>query len=527
MVQTPALDLIDQALVDVEEGRNRLLIVSMPPQEGKSQRVTRFMPEWLLTRNQDRRIAIVSYGDDIAGDMSYMIRSDITTFDGSNTTDLTPGEAPLDLGLRLRHNSRAVGRWYLEAPAKGGVYAVGIGGSLTSKPVDFMIIDDPVKDYRAADSEVLSEAAWNWWMAVARPRLAPGAPVVIVQTRWHENDLAGRLIAKQKQDEAAGETEYDRWTVLNIPAQAEYDPAKGETDPLGRKPGEFMISARGRTVAQWQATKVATAPRIWSAMYQGRPTPDTGKVWQRAWWRTYETLLWSVDSSGAYRVDADEVMMSWDFTFKDEKSSDFVVGQVWARRGAEVFLLDQIRRRLDFGDSITAMLAMIKKWPQATLKIVEDKANGPAVISTLRKKVPGIVPKNPQGSKYARAVAVSPFVRAGNVKLPSKDVALFDVDEFLEESAAFPLGTHDDQVDATSQALEHLLLDGAGADAWTTYLREKLAEHAQAAAAPDVPQVGEIPITAAEPTADEDAPDFVGMTPLQAARHRQHRLNNR
>jgi predicted phage terminase large subunit-like protein len=478
-VQTAALDLIDGALVDVAEGRCRRLIISLPPQEGKSSRTTRFGVLWMLSRNPDLRVGIVSYADRIAEQFSYQIRSDIATFDG---TDGNP-----DLGLRLRRDSKAASRWYLEHPRKGGVYAIGVGGSLTGRPVDLLVIDDPVKDYRAADSTLLSELAWQWWMSVARPRLAPNAPVCVILTRWHEADLAGRLLAKQAEDEAAGAEHYDKWRVINIPAIADHDPAKGEADPLGREPGEWLVSARGRTAAQWEATRIATAPRIWSALYQGRPSPDQGGVWQRHWWRRYREPLWSQhpEVPGAYLVrEADEMVMSWDMAFKDTKSSDYVVGQVWARRGADVFLLDQVHKRLSFTDTLTAFKALCARWPQASRRLVEDKANGTAVISTLGSKIPGIAAVSPTDSKYGRATAVAPFVQAGNVLLPDPAVALFDTEAFVDECASFPNGAHDDQVDATSQALAEMLLDGNGAAAWIAWAKEK-AEQAAAGSTGD------------------------------------------
>src|ERR1039458_802273 len=171
-----------------------------------------------------------------------------------------------------------------------------------------------------ADSLIQSAAAWDWWHSVARPRLAPWAPVVEVATRWHEADLAGRMIAKQAEDEAAGERHFDRWRVLNIPAEADHDPAKGETDVLGRVPGEFMVSARGRTLAQWLQTKGATPARFWSALYQGRPTPESGDIWLREWWRRYDTVLWTQAADGSYRLDGYEVTQSWDCAFRDTKS---------------------------------------------------------------------------------------------------------------------------------------------------------------------------------------------------------------
>lgn len=431
-----------------------------------SERTTHYGALWMLHRNPNLRIAIVSYGDEVARQFSYKIRNDIGTYDGTDGT--------VDLDLRLQRDSKASARWQLQRPAKGGVYAIGIGGQLTGRAVDVLFIDDPVKDFRMADSMLLSQQAWEWWQSVARTRLAPNAPVILILTRWHEADLAGRLLAKQAEDEAAGLEHYDRWEVINIPAQADHDPERGQTDLLGREPGEFMESARGRTLAQWQGTKAATAPRIWSALYQGKPTPDSGDVWQRPWWRRYMTMLWSGDGLG-YHVECDEMIMSWDFTFKDTKSSDYVVGQVWARRDANVYLLDQIRQRLSFTDSLTAVQTMRARWPQARAILVEDKANGTAVIDTLKSKVPGLIAVTPHESKYARANAVAPYIQSGNVYLPSTEVALFPVEDLIEEASAFPNSTHDDQVDATSQALARLFIDGHGANAWIAYMDRKIA----------------------------------------------------
>jgi hypothetical protein len=145
-------------------------------------------------------------------------------------------------------------------------------------------------------------------------------------TRWHEADLFGRMIAKQKEDESAGLAHYDKWTVVNIPAQADHDPGKGEVDILGREPGEFMVSARGQTTEQWEATKAATSPRFWSALYQGRPAPETGAVWLKEWWRRYDVPLWSQRPDGTFRLDGYDVTQSWDCAFRDTKSSDYVVG---------------------------------------------------------------------------------------------------------------------------------------------------------------------------------------------------------
>lgn len=454
---------IQEAIVAAEEAvpaeGNDRLILSMPPQEGKTERVGRRGVTWFLKQFPELRIGIVSYDGDHAARISGMSREDIELFNGEDGT--------INLGLKLARNQRAVSRWNLIEG--GGVYAIGIGGGLTGRPLDLLLIDDPVKDIRNADSILLSGQAWNWWQTVARPRLAPWAPVILVQTRWHEADLAGRMISKQVEDEGAGLEHYDRWKVVNIPAQADHHPEKGEVDVLGRKPGEFMVSARGRTEAQWEATKNATSARFWSALYQGRPTPDVGEIWLRAWWRRYSEPLWSAQPDGTYQIpDVDRVVQSWDMSFKDKKSSDYVVGQVWAKRGASSYLVYQIHRRLSFTATLDAMRRVSFLFPQAHKKIVEDKANGTAVIDSLKKELPGIVESEPTTSKVARADAVSPFIRAGNVLLPTVAVAsmerelAWDVEGFIAEATSFPNIKHDDQVDSTSQYLAETYLGPGG-----------------------------------------------------------------
>jgi predicted phage terminase large subunit-like protein len=168
--------------------------------------------------------------------------------------------------------------------------------------------------------------------------------------------------------------------------------------------------------------------------------------------------------------DADEVIQSWDMTFKDTKRSDYVVGQVWARFGASVYLLDQVRDRLDFPATQQAVKAMWAKWPQSFAKLVEDKANGPAIISQLQSTVPGLIAINPKESKYARASAVAPFQEAGNVYLPDPSMAPW-IDEYLTEHSAFPNASNDDQVDCTSQALNRLLGSQHSAEQAMDWLR--------------------------------------------------------
>ncbi|MEP7738541.1 phage terminase large subunit [Nocardioides sp. 31GB23] len=441
-VQTPALRLIDDALARVASGETERQMLSMPPQEGKSQRISIWFPLWLLHRNPNLRIAIVSNGFDLARTFGEQIRDKL--------------KANPQLGLTLSSSTAAKHEFKLLGYT-GGVVCVGIEGSLTGRPVDVLIIDDPYKDDKQADSKAWRETVQNFWRSVALTRLAPGAPAVIVQTRWRQDDLSGWL-----QTEYAGE-----WSVLNIPAQADHDPEKGESDVLGRAPGEYMESARKRTVTDWVKKAREVGSRSWNAMYQGRPSPAEGGIIKRTWWKYYDTPLWLEQPDGSRWVPSeyDQMLQSWDMTFKDTDSSDYVVGQVWMRRGPRVYLLDQVRGRWSFTETRRQFVALSYRWPQAQAKLIEDKANGPAVMSSLENSPVGIgvIPEEPYGSKTARLSAVAPFVEAANVYLPDPEhiEGAAWVGGFVDEIAGFPTAAHDDQADGASQAINRLMLQPA------------------------------------------------------------------
>jgi hypothetical protein len=254
-VRTPALELVSQRVAEAADSRDGRLVLSVPPQEGKSTTL-RWAVLWLLTRDPERRIVVASYASGLARTSGRIVRSLVESY-GS------------DMGLQVDRSHADASDWQLAGHA-GGLRAVGVGGGLTGQPTDVLIVDDPIKDQQAADSPTIRENLHEWWSAVALTRLAPGAPVIVVQTRWHEDDLAGRM-------EAEG------WPVVNIPAQAD-----GQTpDALDRTPGEYLLSARGRTDADWHAKRKAVGERTWAALYQGRPAPVAGGVFQRAWFDTW------------------------------------------------------------------------------------------------------------------------------------------------------------------------------------------------------------------------------------------------
>ena len=231
---------------------------------------------------------------------------------------------------------------------------------------------------------------------------------------------------------------------LNLPCEAEED------DPLMREPGEALGAVIGKDNA-WladfkQVYLTKEGSRVWNALFQGRPTAMEGNLFKRLWFRYYDKMPehW------------DEILQSWDCSFKDSDGSDFVAGQVWGRVGAEYYLLDRVKARLDLPGTCDAIMQMKAKWPKTGLILIEDKANGPAVVQLLRVRVPGILAVNPDGGKIARANAVSPAFESGNVFFPTPEIAPWVI-EYEEELCSFPNGANDDEVDSTTQALNRLI----------------------------------------------------------------------
>ena len=409
---------LNRKLVDVAAGRIKRLIVSMPPRHGKSELVSRYFPAWYIGTFPDKRIILVSYEADFAATW------------GRKARDLLEEHGPSLFGVRVSGKSSAANRWDIEGH-EGGMVTAGVNGPITGKGADIGIIDDPVKNDQEALSVTYRERAYEWYKSTFRTRIQRDGAIILIMTRWHENDLAGKLLAAQ-------EEEGEKWEVVSLPALAEDD------DPLGREFGQPLCPDLFSKDAL-ESIKKAVGSYWWASLYQQRPSPVEGGIFKRNWWQYYRRMPDKFD----------EIIQSWDMTFKDTKTADYVVGQVWGRKGADKYLLDQVRDRMDFPATVQAVRNLSAKWPQARAKLIEDKANGPAVIATLKRNISGLIPIEPQGSKESRAWAASPEVEAGNVYLPDPSIAPW-VHDFVEECAAFPNGANDDQVDAMTQALMRL-----------------------------------------------------------------------
>jgi hypothetical protein len=439
-INPPHLQELDAALVKAASGEIPRLFVTMPPQEGKSTRAVRYYVLWLLKHNPDLRIAIVSFESDKAIRWGRFIRDDIETH---------------DLGIRVREDVKAAGRWQIVGH-RGSVYCTGWQGSLTSVPVDVLIIDDPVKGAKEVDSQDYRDDQWDWWISTARARLGPKSIVVLIQTRWHPDDLGGRMLENEG-DVADG----GKWTVLHVPAQAE------EGDAIGRQPGEWLPSARGRTPEQWEDLKAHTPIRWWSAMYQGRPTPPEGAVWERPWIddfrrRTGELpqlirVNCMVDPSGSAGSEAAEtgivvlgLGLDGDLYVLDDRSLR-ASAAVRARRVCETagdWNVDEIVIEEDFGgDNVEQLIRGAWK----------DYAHSDMRARRLTK-VPTIrsIRASGKGSKRLRAEAAAGFYQQGRVHHVTDDT---DRLAKLEQQQLEWTGDGDspDRIDALAHGVRELL----------------------------------------------------------------------
>lgn len=388
------------------------LIVTMPPRHSKSVHVSEMLPAWFLGRNPDKRLIGASHSASLAYTFSRRVRNQF------NHPRWPFGE------VKVADDKGAVQAWDIEGH-RGGYVAVGVGGSPTGHGGDGIVIDDPIRNAAEAESSTNRDSQWEWYQGTIRTRLEPGGFIIITVTRWHEDDLTGRLLAASA---AGGE----QWRHLHMPA---IDDAGNALWPE-RWPVEALEQIR-----------TAVGSRVFESQYQGRPSPETGNTFNRDWWHYWEQQ----PDPGSF----DQIIQSWDMTFRETKTGSFVVGQVWGAVNADRYLLDQVRFRGDFPSAVSAVRDLSRRWPDAKEKIVENKANGPAIVATLKHEIPGLIEVQPEGGKEARANAVAWQIESGNVYLPDPNRYPW-VAGLIDECAVFPNGAHDDQVDALSQALLRL-----------------------------------------------------------------------
>lgn len=397
-----------------------ILILSTPPQHGKSMTISETLPSWYLGRNPKGRVIEVSYSEDFARRFGRRNRQKIMDF-GGEVFNIKLGSPNTDLDFELDNNI-------------GGMISRGVMSGITGQRANLIIIDDPIKNREEADSDTTREKIKDEFLNSMLTRMAVGGKIIIIMTRWHEDDLAGWILGN-----------VENVTCVNLPLEAE------ENDPLGRKVGDALCPEIGKD-NEWLADfkKAYTSQegsRSWNALFQGHPTALEGAMFKREWWQFYDTL-----------PELAEMVMSVDAAFKDGEDNDFVAIQVWGKVNADMYLVDRVKNHLNLPDTMREIIRLRAMYPKCNTTLIEDKANGSAIIDILRKQMTGIIAVNPLGGKVSRANAVVGAVESGNVHLPKKAKW---TGEYIDEFAAFPNGKHDDEVDCSTQAWNRLIYHSA------------------------------------------------------------------
>jgi predicted phage terminase large subunit-like protein len=378
-------------------------MVFMPPRHGKSERISKYFPAWLLGNYPEKRVMLSSYEASFAASWGGKARNVLE-------------ESGHYFGVKVSSRSSAADWWEIEG-SMGGMVTAGVGGPLTGKGADVLVIDDPLKNAEEAASKTIRDKQWDWYQSTAYTRLEPSGAVILVMTRWHEDDLAGRLLDEEKHGG-------DRWDKLSMPA----------IDDTGNAlwPARFDLQ-------KLEAIKKTVGSYYWEAMYQQRPAPLEGGLIKRAWWKYYTVL-----------PKVQRFIWSWDTAVKVGQDNDFSVGTLWAECEDGFYLCDLIRAKMEYPELKQAIRAAYNKVPSSVI-LVEDKSSGQQIIQELRKdgKLPVIDFKTDK-DKVLRVNLISPTIQAGHVYLPES--APF-VSDFVEECAGFPNAVHDDQVDSMTQFL--------------------------------------------------------------------------
>ncbi len=422
---------ICEHLMAVSSGQIRKLVISVPPEHSKSTIVAKCWPawgwidqpsfDWLFSSYNANR----SIGDSV--ECRRIIESPWYRQNWGNIFRLTS-----DQNQKTRFtNSRG-----------GERISMGLLGAGTGEHADVVACDDPhsIRDQWSPSRMETAVSTWDQVMSRCINDPKSSRHLIIMQ-RIHWKDLAAHVLKQ-------GGYEY-----LSLPS--EYRPGRSTVTSIGwkdprKKTGELLWEKRfGPAEIADARTRLGT--RGFSAQHQQDPSQEEGAIFKRNYFKYFR------NDPRAIVGQMEEIIQSWDMAFKDLETSSKVAGHVWGRRGADRFLMDRICEHLSFVDSISALQAMTKKWPRATAKLIEDKANGPAVINAMNSKISGLIPwppkGHPMGSKIARAYASQPEAEAGNIWLPDPAQHPW-VEEFVEYCVAFPGGEYDDDIDAMTQALE-------------------------------------------------------------------------
>ena len=416
--------LADQ-LMALEDGSKDRVCVNIPPRHGKSQLVSIFYPAWFLGRNPGKKVMMVSHTTDLAVDFGRKVRNLIAT---ESYNEVFPEVA-------LAVDSKSAGRW--NTNFGGEYFACGIGSALAGRGADLLLVDDPHSEQDVINGNFsVFEKAYEWFTFGARTRLMPGGRVAIVQTRWHMDDLTGRVTNDMVKNEMA-----DQYEIVEFPALLDAEDADGKPIMKPLWPEFFDLAALERTKASMPAFQ-------WNSQYQQKPTAEEASIVKREWWGIWphdqpphvEYVIMSLDAAAEKHNRADyTALTTWGVFFNEDENAHHLI------------LLDSIKKRLEFPELKQLSMEEYTKWEPDAF-IVEKKSAGTAIYQEMRRMglpVQEYTPHRGTGDKLARLNSVADIIASGMAWVPSTRWA----DELVEEIAGFPFMSNDDLVDSTVMAL--------------------------------------------------------------------------
>lgn len=455
--QAEHLNLINDVLLDISEGKVKRQMIFAPPRHGKSTMVSHYFPAWYLGRFPQKRVILTSFEADQAREFGRKARDVLDEF------------GPWVFGIKVRAISSAAHRWNLLAlnqqglwvPVKGGMNTASVRGPLTGKGAHVLVIDDPIKDEAMALSEAYQRSNYEWYRATAYPRLESGGAVVLMHTRWHEQDLAGKLLADEGTIEEGG-----LWRVLKLPALAEDEAVTGEPDPLGREPGQALwpemfdeeaLEDRRITLQSW-----------FFAEFQQRPQPASGGTFKSEWIRYfyedeigYDTWYYLDDGENSRRFSANNCwhFCTLDLAVGQEAQHDWTVAQIWCvTPDGDLLLLHQERARVEGPDHLPMIRRLKREWNLAFIGI-EKVAYQTSLIQAAKREGMPVIELIPDKAKEIRAIPAASMMSTGRIFFRA---GADYVDGLIHELLSFPRGRFDDQVDALAYAAREMLLRFSG-----------------------------------------------------------------